>query len=186
MNKMSETDLWRTFKTVTLSDGTTVAIRYVPPYLASRIATRFPDPPPPIRIIQSKLVGVPPQEEIEWDNPKYVRERGEILRQRSVAITEFIWNYAIVSPNPPADDDWKTALGIEFFVPDFQWREAAAGRRLDWIEYVLMANPNDCALLQAVIREASNALTQEEIAAAEALFRPAPRREPATEEPAGS
>ncbi len=165
------------FKEHTLSNGKTIKIRYVPPLLASKIRRLFPDPLPPVRVIQSKIPGVPPTEEFDYQDATYQRLRIEVLQQRIQAINDFAWNYAVVGVDPPEDDEWKASVQLELYLPGIPWREGPVGRRLDWLEYVLLANPKDMVDVEKLVTEASRVATEEEVAAAEESFRPQNKRE---------
>ena len=168
------------FKTVTLRNGKTVSFRYVPPFLASKIAGKIPDPDPPVIIIPSKLPGVKPSEEYNFQDPTYIKARLDSIRRRAELLNEFAWNYSIVGIEPPEDDEWKTKLDIIEYDPDFVWREGRIGRRLDWIQYVLLANPNDLGTVQKIVNEASSSFDEEEVTEAEDTFRDSDKRKEST------
>ncbi len=137
---------WGRKAEVTLVSGRKVLVRAVPPFLLDRVQDRIPLPEPPIKIITPQMPGAREERLLDNQDPEYLRALEKATEARSVARTELFWNYGIVGVEPPASDQWKEELA--FFDPDIEFRDGKIGRRLDYIQYVVVSTQEDFYRLQ--------------------------------------
>lgn len=163
---------WDRTKQVTLTTGQTITVRAVPPFLTMRVARRFPIPEPPRITIKSKLPGAVTEVMEQPEDPEYVKAVAELINKRAEAIDDVVWLYSLPDIEPATDDSWK--LDVELADPEMTWRDGERGYRLDYIQYVLLANRADYNTVREAMDELSNtkAPTASLMAAAEESFRP--------------
>ncbi len=101
----------------------------------------------------------------------------QALAARERLQRETAWLVALAAVTPPAGWRFPAALAYAGLQP----REGEAGRKLDYIEYALLATAEDVQRVQAVMY--GGALTEAEIGAAEAAFPGDGRRAAAAEYP---
>lgn len=105
------------------------------------------------------------------DDPAYMAKLREVDEARSVDIQELTFLFALKDENPP-DDFNAESFGAEmrYLNPDWKPRDGPMGRKLDWIEYVLLASTADQIILSSAINEMST-MDMEEVEAIRANFR---------------
>jgi hypothetical protein len=141
---------------VTLSTGQEIEVLPVPPFALAAIDTAHPVP--------------------ENLSPEEARTA---LATRERIASEAAWLLAL--PDIEVPESWEFPRGLRY--AGLQPREGQEGRLLDYIEYALLATHEDAEQVQRVMYGA--ALMEEEIAAAEATFRPDGGRETPADDPAG-
>jgi hypothetical protein len=113
---------------------------------------QYPDPKPPVRT--SDGVAGPVSMVVE-DDPEYLmeKERIELLRGERLNELSFLW--ALKDVVVPEGFDVADELGelIRLGDPDWQPRTGDVGRKLDYIEWVLLANYVDQRKVQGALAE---------------------------------
>ncbi len=163
---------WDLTKTVTLSTGRVVTVRAVPPYVSIRAAELYPMPDPPQLRIRSKLPGAVDEIMDDEKDPAYIKAVMDTMTKRREAVNEAQWLYSLPDVKADEDDSWREA--IEEAVPNIVWRQGARGRRMDYIEWVILSNPRDLKLLQDTIAELNSEkepISEALLQAAEESFR---------------
>lgn len=151
----------------------------VPPYANAAVTAAIPLPEPPIIEIDSAAGHKEP-----WPNtedPTYKAELVKAQAARTRVSSEFTILYALPDVKPPDDDQWLELLELYGVVP----RKGPQGRKLDYIEFHLLASQSDWDLVWQTIVELTYP-KPERIDAQEASFRDnGGRRAVATVEPVG-
>lgn len=160
------------YKGITLSNGMVIRV-YRPPYIHihANVAKRHPEPPSPPTITEQKVTG----DEITMvfeDDPEY---QAELARWNEVVNEEtdmMCTVFALKDVQVP--DDWTldTEAGPEMRFFDHGWspREGPIGRKLDYIQWVVLVEIEDLVLYSETLRDVS-AIDLKEVAANEASFR---------------
>lgn len=141
------------YKDVQLTSGATVRV-YAPPSskLYWMVAAKYPELTPPI--VESESVGGTIKMIIK-DDPDYLAG----VKARELRITtetnEVTTLFALKDEVPPEDFDVEVEYGDLIRLVDEKWepRAGKAGRKLDWIEWELLGNPSDTAIVQVTITE---------------------------------
>jgi hypothetical protein len=174
---------WDRTKVVTLSTGRKVTVRAVPPYVAIRAAEAFPMPDPPRITIKAKVPGAVDEVMEKEKDPAYINECMKVMAKRREAINEANWLYSLPDVEPEGDESWKEAIAEA--VPNVVWRTGARGRRMDYIEWVILCNPADLRVLQEAFAELNNdTLTDTLMKATEESFRDQVQRDSSIKDPA--
>lgn len=126
---------------IKLSSGRVLRLRAVPPYLLMEAGKRVIDPKPPIIEIESQIPGGGKTLFEDITNPEYKHALEESGIKRGHLYDEINWLYGLPDVVPPASDDWKIDLADAN--PDIEWREGKRGRKLDYIQYVVVASQAD-------------------------------------------
>ena len=144
-----------------LSDGTTVWCRPAPPLMVTLFLNRIEElQAPPIPIVE-----VPGRAGSEWmparpltkEYEEWAAESREISRRRQQLRHDIVWDYGVVKWRLPDCDDivefppakWvPSAMFAAYNVPE---RPGPHGRRLDYIQTVLLKTIDDMDGVQAVI-----------------------------------
>ena len=141
------------FKDVQLTSGVTVRV-HAPPSskLYWMVAAKYPELTPPV--VESDSVGGPIKMIIE-DDPTYLA--GVKAREANIATetNEVTTLFALKDETPPEDFDIDAEYGDLIRLADEKWEPRAGkmGRKLDWIEWELLGNPSDTAMVQVTITE---------------------------------
>jgi len=143
------------FIEVKLSNDKSVRV-YAPPSvrLSQLLAEKYPDPSPPIR--ESKTVTGDIIKMTIDDDPEYLREKKRIEELRMKEIGELTILFALKEIEVPEDfsmDAIKEIVSLSD--PNWKPREGKMGRKLDYIEWVLLANPGDQLKVQEALVELS-------------------------------
>lgn len=153
---------------VTLTTGRTVLVRAVPPFLTDKVMSKYPLPEPPIRIIKSQLPGGVDEHLLDEQDPQYLLDTKHVLEQQQTARTDLMWQYGIIGVDVPVTDDWKR--DIEMATGPVPWRDGDIGRRLDYIQCIVVSNQEDYMRVLSAIMGISRT-TQESIEEAVKSFR---------------
>lgn len=141
------------YATITLSNGLSVKVYPVPPYVTSAVLAKFRDPPIPNRPVNPE-VDIPGlnQQIPDPDNPEYKRQLNEISMKRGEAFVNARLLYGLRDERPP--EGWPTEedrqtwefLGAEIDVPG-----SGEGRRLAWVKFGLIQAGQDMEKIMAAI-----------------------------------
>jgi hypothetical protein len=151
-------------RTIHLSRNVDVRVVPVPPYAANAIRATIPLPKPPVIMVDSVAGHQEP-----WanaDDPAYKAALKEAEAARATAINEYTIVMALPDVVPPDDEEWFAALA-QFGV---QHRAGALGRKLDYIQYYLLATNADWELVWKTVADLTY-VKEERIAALEETFR---------------
>lgn len=155
------------YKDITLSSST-IRAHSVPPKIHQIVEKRFPFPDPPI-VETVTATGATIQTQI-LNDPGYLDTVAEIEVKRDNLFSEMYMLMALREATVPEDFDAETlAETLQYADPDWRPREGKAGRKLDYIEWELLANADDYSLVTGVIAELSGVDTKE-VEAIEASF----------------
>jgi hypothetical protein len=141
---------------VTLSTGQEIEVLPVPPFALAAVKAAHP---PPTNLEPAELA--------------------EALATQERLTREVSWLIAL--PDVEVPEDWEFPRGLRY--AGIHPREGEEGRRLDYIEYRLLITHEDLVQVREVMYGA--VLSEEEIAAAEATFRPDGGREAPAGDSAG-
>jgi len=159
------------YKDVELLDGRTVRV-YRPPMrrIWDRVQEMHPRPQPPI-VTEKTATGKEISMSID-DDPDYLRELAKWERLINEKVDEMGSLFMFKDLDVPDDWDVEEAVGAEnrFFDPDWAPREGKMGRKLDYIQWVILANSVDSARIVEAQRELSG-IDLEEVERNEASFR---------------
>jgi len=139
-------------KEVKLSTGIVVTVHPVPQKIYDVIRMKHPDPPVPVLEDDRTATGEPMRYE-NRDDPDYKEalRQAEQARQRAWAEASLL----IALPKVEVPDDWEPpAVELEY-ITDGQWepRQWEGGRKLDYIEWGLLAVVADYQKVQAAISQ---------------------------------
>lgn len=126
---------------VKLSSGRVLRLRAVPPYLLMEAGKRIIDPKPPLVEIESQIPGGGKTFFEDATNPQYQQALLESQLKRGHLLDETNWLYGLPDVVPPEDDSWKD--DILDALPGLEWRDGKRGRKLDYIQYVVVASQAD-------------------------------------------
>ena len=147
---------------VTLSSGMEISVRIPAVWKAWGLAEkRYPEVKPPV-VTSETVTGETISMSID-DDPDYLAAVADRDKRVSDAASELILLLTLKDVDVP--DGWNTDEYRDEFLyidPDWKPREGAVGRKLDYIEYDLLAAPKDFALIQAFTSDAVN-VDQEEV-----------------------
>lgn len=140
-------------KEVELTSGRTVKV-YVPPILRIRSILEKKYPMPKKKVVTSDTIGGGTVSMVIEDDPEYaiaVAEREELIDEESQELTIL---FALKRETVPEDFDMDDYLSIlSYSNPDVKPRPGIQGRKLDWIEWELLANPADRGRVQVAIND---------------------------------
>jgi len=155
---------------VELSTGVTVKV-YAPPSIKlNQIVTKkYPDPDAPIR--ESKGVSGDIIKMSFENDPEYLREKERIEAVRMNELGELTMLFALKDVSVPEDfcmDDVGEILSLSD--PSWKPRVGDSGRKLDYIEWVVLANTGDMIKIQKALAELSG-IDLDAVTAIEESFR---------------
>jgi len=152
---------------ITLSGGT-IRIHSVPPKIHQIIERRLPFPDPPI-VETVTATGTTIKTQI-LNDPDHLDAVAQIDARRDDLFSEMYMLMALREVTVPEDFNiGLLAETLQYADPDWEVREGAAGRKLDYIEWELLADTDDYNLVTSAIAELSGVDT-EEVEAVEASF----------------
>jgi hypothetical protein len=156
-------------KEVKLSTGVTVTVHPVPQKVYDVIRMQHPDPPVPVLEDDRTATGEPMRYE-NRDDPAYRETLREAEQARQTAWAEASLLFGL--PDVEVPDGWEPPAEELGYLTDGQWkpRRGETGRKLDYVEWDLLAVVGDYQRVQAAINQL--AMVSEEAAdAIEATFR---------------
>jgi len=162
---------------ITLKSGTKLRVRRVPPFAVLQITGRSTPPPVPVVEIETAAgrervraqPGTP-----EWE--RYVEEVERYNRETNAAVQAFVSDYGVEAWQYPNDspDVWHTEPPDDWTVPEVLHRHGLASsgiRRVDYINYELLADAADYVAFMAAALGETAPLAPEEVEAALRGFR---------------
>lgn len=152
---------------ITLTDGTLVRARSVPPYATMQVRQVEKPPAFPREKIKSAAGGVEEQDALEnSDAAKEWTAQMQDFQQRQRERTEnFLLDFGIVEWKRP-DQEWTTDPPDEWSIPSVLVRHGiipSDNRRVDFIKYELIATGPDQDKLDSVLTGEYEPITQEEV-----------------------
>lgn len=155
---------------VELSSGEKVRVYPSPGLKVSQLAEeKFPTPLAPVR--ESKTVTGDTIKMSIDDDPDYLREKARVDVLQADEIGSLTMLFCLKDVKVPADFDMEAVTEIVCFSkPDWQPREGTVGRKLDYLEWVLLANPADRLKIQEALAELSG-INLDAVKATEDSFR---------------
>lgn len=157
-------------KQVTLKDGIELTV-YRPPTRLYSIAKRmYPEPEAPI--VETKTASGSVMQMQIVDDPSYLKAKVDNDRLISDKLVELESLSALRDVEVPDDFDMMAEVGevMQYADPDWKPREGEAGRKLDYIEWMLLADIDDANIVTIAIAELSG-IDLEEITRVEESFR---------------
>lgn len=155
------------YKDITLSSGT-IRVHSVPPKIHQIVEKRLPLPDPPI-VETVTATGATIRTQI-LDDSDHLAIVAEIEAKRDDLFSEMYMLMALREVTVPEDFDAETLVEtLQYADPDWKPREGPAGKKLDYIEWELLADTDDYGLVTDIIAKLSGVDT-EEVEAVEASF----------------
>jgi len=156
-------------KEIKLSTGVTVTVHPVPQKIYDVIRMRHPDPPVPILEDDRTATGEPMRFE-DRDDPDYLQAKREAEQARQMAWAEASLLFGL--PDVQVPDGWEPPTEELEYLTGGQWqpRQGEKGRKLDYIEWELLAVVGDYQRVQAAINQLAM-VSEEAVDAVEATFR---------------
>lgn len=140
---------------VELSTGATVKV-YAPPSIKLNeiVTKKYPDPLPPIR--ESKSVSGDVVKMSIDNDPEYLREKERIEALRMSEVGDLTMLFALKDVVVP-EDFTMDEVGeiVSLTQPDWKPREGTSGRKLDYLEWIFLANFADQIKIQKALAELS-------------------------------
>ena len=140
-------------KTVKLTTGDEIIV--FPPMsdIHDTCLKRYPDPDPPIveeKTVSGSVIGVA----IE-DDPDYLKEKARMQAKRDKLFNELYTLSALRKVKVPDGWDAEEEFGEvkRYGDPDWQPREGAGGRKLDYIDFVFLTHMQDITAVQKAIAD---------------------------------
>ena len=156
-------------KEIKLSTGVTVTVHPVPQKIYDVIRMKHPDPPVPILEDDRTATGEPMRYE-NPDDPDYRKALREAERARQTAWAEASLLFGL--PDMQVPDGWEPPTEELEYLTGGQWqpRQGEKGRKLDYLEWELLAVVGDYQRVQAAINQLAM-VSEEAVDAVEATFR---------------
>lgn len=152
------------YKDIELADGRKVRV-YPPPTIKIEaiLARKYPEPQAPI-VTEKTKVGKEISMEIVTD-PSYLKAKAEVEVKREAEREELVWLFVLRDVEPPSGWDIEREQGdvIRYSDPDWKPRKGKAGRKLDYIEWDIMADVADSNRIVSALRSMSG-IDQEVVA----------------------
>ncbi len=156
-------------KTITLSTGEDIVVHVVPPSVHDVVMKKYPLPTAPI--IETKTASGEMLKMSIEDDPEYLAQKQAVETRRMVALQEAYTLFALKKVVVPESFDITEEFGDElsYLDPDWEPRQGKSGRKLDYVDFILLANSNDTLLVSEAINELVS-IDQEVVADIEASF----------------
>lgn len=160
-----------------LPNGYVVRCRPVPPYAYVRVGAAYREPPPPTVEVKS-AAGHTERVLAAEGSPEWQAWREEVERieqERMNAQRAFAFDYGVVAWRREDEEEWQTEPPDDWEFPDWLKEYGiipAPRKRADYIRMEVLADPESAAKVMTVIYGGVAALSEEEVGAAEDLFRP--------------
>jgi hypothetical protein len=146
---------------VVFSDGTKVELSHIPPKLRDIVNTKYPLPEMPIvesKAVTGEMIRMSMDDVIRMsmdDDVDYLAEKARVEKQRDEAWQEAYTLAAMKKVKVPDGFDIMEEWGdeLEYLDPDWKPRAGRIGRKLDYIEFVLLACLSDQLLVSEKINE---------------------------------
>lgn len=157
-------------KVITLANGDELEI-FSPPLNAWDLTKkRYPEPEPPIMETETASGGTLQMAMV--DDPGYLAEKERVAQLQNDLYQEVCTLGALRRIDIPDDFDAEEEFGetMRYADPDWQPREGSSGRKLDYIDYVLLTNTKDIMAVQTAMSELMG-IDPGEVDAIQASFR---------------
>jgi hypothetical protein len=156
-------------KEVKLSTGVTVTVHPVPQKVYDVIRMKHPDPPVPVLEDDRTATGEPMLYQAPND-PTYLEQKARAERARQTAWAEASLLFGL--PEVEVPDGWQPPAAELEYLTGGEWkpRQGETGRKLDYIEWDLLAVVGDYQRVQAAINQLAM-VSEEATDAVEATFR---------------
>lgn len=139
---------------VELCNGDTITV-YSPPAGKIRSLVEGKYPKPQKKVVTETTVSGGTTSMVIEDDPEYLcamEEWGDLVTKETSELNSL---FSLKDENPPEDFDIEAESGmlIRYTDPDWQPRTGDIGRKLDWIEWVLLGNPGDVLRVEKAMLE---------------------------------
>jgi len=152
------------YKDVELTDGRVERV-YSPPHvrIGAILDKRYPRPQPPV-VEETTKAGKKIVMTID-DDPEYLAKLNEWNRVRNEEADELGSLFMFKDEEPPDDWDVEAEVGdeVRYFDPDWKPREGKVGRKLDYIQWTIMADVVNSMRVTDALRELAG-IDMEEVA----------------------
>jgi hypothetical protein len=142
------------YRDVELTDGRTVRV-YPPPTIKIEaiLARKYPDVQAPVVTERTKS-GTEISMEITTD-PEYLRKKAEVEANRDAEREELNWLFVLRGEEPPSDWDIERDQGeiIRYSDPDWKPRKGKVGKKLDYIEWDILADVGNASRITDSLRD---------------------------------
>ena len=160
-----------TYKDVELSGGRTVRVYRAPARrIVAAVEKQYPRPQAPV-VKETLAMGKEVTMRID-DDPQYLADLAAWEQIVNEKVDEFGSLFVLKDENPPDDWDVMDEVGeeMQYFDPTWKPREGKMGRKLDYIQWVILGDSVDSMRILDAQRELSG-IDLEGVAANEASFR---------------
>ena len=151
------------YRDVELNDGRTVRV-YRPPYsrIHANVAKRFPEPLPPV-ITATNVTGREIPGPPLVDDPTYREEHARWEETRNEAVDQMGSLFMFKDLEVPDGWDVEAVAGAEmrYFDPDWAPREGVIGRKLDYIQWDILADDENAMRVIRAVGEMTGIDVQE-------------------------
>jgi len=149
---------------VELTDGRTVRV-YPPPTIRIEtiLARKYPDPQAPI-VTETTRSGTTISMEIVTD-PEYLKAKADTEAKKDEEREELNWLFTLRDEEPPKEFDIERQQGdvIRYSDPDWKARKGKVGRKLDYIEWDILADVGNASKITDAMRDMAG-ISQEVVA----------------------
>jgi len=141
------------YKELKLSNGDTVKV-FTPPLtrIYSLVGKKYPEPKAPVR--SDKTVTGKEISMVIEDDPEYLEAYAQWEEDYNQGVDEAMLVFALKEEWPPKDFDFS---GFEeeilYFDPDWKPKTDRVGKKIDWLQWERLANPQDYTNVQLMIQE---------------------------------
>jgi len=155
----------------------TVRTRQIPGYASLQIASQYKQPDPP-KVKVHSIAGHDELKDAPLDSPEwaeYARQAQEIERKVEQARSDFLYDYAVEAWSWDDGKNWLTDAPEGWTFPPVFLRhgiQPSDNRRVDYIRYELITDNADVAILFQDALGNTAQITDAEVNAASAGFRP--------------
>lgn len=159
-----------TSKIITLANGDELEICSPPLNAWDLTKKRYPEPEPPI--VEEKTASGGTISIQIVDDPEYLAEKERVAQLQNDLYQEVCSLGALRKVTVPDGFDAEAEFGevMRYADPDWQPREGSGGRKLDYIDYVLLTNTKDIIAVQTAMSELMG-IDPEEVDAIQKSFR---------------
>lgn len=154
-----------------------VRTRQVPGYASLQVSAQFKQPDPP-KIKVHSVAGHDELKDAPTDSPEwseYARQAQEVEKKSEQARADFLYDYAVEAWSWDDGVNWNTDVPSKWTFPDVLLRhgiQPGFNRRVDYIRYELITSNDDMGILFADALGNTEPITDAEVNAASAGFRP--------------
>ena len=144
------------YRDVELTTGESVRVHSPPIGKIDVLLDRDPElklPEP--EVIEEELKSGKTVVMVKDDDPEYLKERRRVEALREEKGREMMWLFTLRDVSPPKDWDITEDLGdeIAFYDPGWKPREGKVGKKLDYIEWVILSDGANVTAINSALNE---------------------------------